>query len=862
MSEHEVTQRLLNALRAPLGAESAIDVALWLAYLRGLYSDDWQSRAREIARGDEPRSKAPDQRGVRGPSVEIEPKALEGAVGLLDGMNVERCAELFEECLVMRESQLARFARSSSSMKWLGELQVDLLASSSQEVFDPVCGFGGTLLAAARAGAERVVGVDVNGQAINVARMRFALHGVQAELHTADVLESEPRSFDAVVADPPMGGVPGREVKARWGVKGGVDSAGVWLRVIQRSLADDGRGVVLVPASALRRSTTFAELAETGHIESVIILPSRAYAGLRIPVALLVMTAAVSQTAEIPVIDAQSFLKHAPRQGLGLPQSERDQLVRILRLWHDTQTLDAPAHVATLFPRSAAQQGFEVVFAEPPTEELVLPPVEHRLIQALRVEGLKSFSEMTEVPMAPITLIYGPNSVGKSTAIQALMVFLQSSRSSSLITEGQHARLGSFATAVSGHDPDRSVRIGLDFGIVPPWGKTTALSPSLLRSIDVEYRSADGLTAELVRTRIRIDGEASLTALAASASSAGDREVSHEVKDCWDCDKEALVGFSELLDDRAHTFFDPEAAVVGEDRSTRSATGFMRLRAAAQQTSRSPQSKVLAELRGPVPWGVAVQGPRRFEMMDLVGLWERELNLALGLLQDEIQRMGDRLVKLGPVRPAPTRIGLRRAGGLEASDDYASFLFDNPSAVESLNTWLDRLDIGYRLSILPLGQDPRLAAAGDHLLVLLEDKRTGVEVTPADVGYGVSQVLPILVQCLRSTEQVLCIEQPELHLHPRLQAKLADLFIESSAETGGGNQLLVETHSEHLLLRLQRRIREGRVDPKDVAVLYVDHDGESATVKRLRLGSNGEMLDPWPEGFFDESLDDLLGGWE
>lgn len=137
-----------------------------------------------------------------------------------------------------------------------------------------------------------------------------------------------------------------------------------------------------------------------------------------------------------------------------------------------------------------------------------------------------------------------------------------------------------------------------------------------------------------------------------------------------------------------------------------------------------------------------------------------------------------------------------------------------------------------------------------------------------DVGSGIGYILPVLCTLFhepgatlrRPPVQTGFIQQPELHLHPALQAALGDVFIESC---NGGKQILIETHSEHLLLRILKRVRqthlqidiaeEMKIRAEDVCVLYFDPSPEGITkVKRLRLTEDGEFMDRWPRGFFGE----------
>jgi predicted ATPase len=147
--------------------------------------------------------------------------------------------------------------------------------------------------------------------------------------------------------------------------------------------------------------------------------------------------------------------------------------------------------------------------------------------------------------------------------------------------------------------------------------------------------------------------------------------------------------------------------------------------------------------------------------------------------------------------------------------------------------------------------------------VYLKDLKHNVEVSHRDVGVGISQMLPVLVHALGSRDSLLMVEQPELHLHPQLQAVMADVFIES-ALGGNRNRCLLETHSEHLILRIMRRIREQSkkqnptIKASDVAVLYVMPDKDGSKIVQIRIDDDGEFLDPWPGGFFPERLEELI----
>jgi predicted ATPase len=140
------------------------------------------------------------------------------------------------------------------------------------------------------------------------------------------------------------------------------------------------------------------------------------------------------------------------------------------------------------------------------------------------------------------------------------------------------------------------------------------------------------------------------------------------------------------------------------------------------------------------------------------------------------------------------------------------------------------------------------------------------EVKLTDVGFGVSQVLPVIVECFYVPRRSIVIfEQPEIHLHPRVQADLADLFVDAIRAREGGVprecQFIIESHSEHFLRRLQRRIAEKELSEEDVALYFIHTEGAQARIEQLDVDAYGNIKN-WPENFFGDEMADLVARTE
>ncbi len=168
---------------------------------------------------------------------------------------------------------------------------------------------------------------------------------------------------------------------------------------------------------------------------------------------------------------------------------------------------------------------------------------------------------------------------------------------------------------------------------------------------------------------------------------------------------------------------------------------------------------------------------------------------------------------------------------------------------EQILNWLQRLELIDSYDLHPV------SGTGRDYQFVVKQYKSGPQVPLTDVGFGVSQVLPVLTLCYYAPEgSILILEQPESHLHPKVQSELADVLID--VVKNRNVQIILESHSEHLLHRLTRRIAEEKISENDMALYFCEINDGKSTAEKLKVDEYGNISN-WPQNFFGDEMGDL-----
>lgn len=489
------------------------------------------------------------------------------------------------------------------------------------------------------------------------------------------------------------------------------------------------------------------------------------------------------------------------------------------------------------------------------------------MLTRLSLENFKAFGKRQDVALAPLTLIYGPNSGGKSSLLRSLVALKQTAAShgtplGALLTRGDSVDLGDHRSIVHGHDTSRDIVIGVCFkGDYQPgykWPPRSTIPQNHEYRAEVHFgKIHDEIEGRNVgfgskKIRLSIDEGRSLEILLDKASGYWGHSQGQA----------NIQGYNFLSQEECRRFVHDAARFQALEMEDSVHVSPGSLEVLVETLWESPANLCSNDSFLPGLTGDSLEGG------DAPTIRKGKY------IESLLKRMTDRMTSglsslsyLGPQRGFPARLhltsGAERDSVGTAGEHVAHVIHLHQEEIcERVNASFAAFEIPYSLSIRDIGD----AVTGDVLVMSLTDQH-GIAVATPDVGFGISQLLPIIVEGAISSAEAICVEQPELHLHPRLQAHVADLLIGKLGPTPVRppeplkleRQWIVESHSEMLIRRLQRRIREGLLDPGDVAVLFVQPGYEHGSeVLRLDLDEDGEFVQEWPGGFFEEGYQELF----
>lgn len=439
------------------------------------------------------------------------------------------------------------------------------------------------------------------------------------------------------------------------------------------------------------------------------------------------------------------------------------------------------------------------------------------MLTGMRMKNFKSWADTGEIRLAPLTAIFGTNSSGKSSLLQMLLLLKQTTESNDrnlVLRTGNnqdgYVNLGTAAEITHGSTTD--LTMGIRWKLPNPIKISRvkeAGSPEI-----IEIHELDFTTLIYADTKITYVQELCYQ----TDNFKGVMRRATKAKEIYEIEIKLAQELAARPKGRPRSIGKPEKCYGFGDEAIRfyQDTGYL----------------------NDIVLSFEKQFSRIYYLGPLRGYPERTYNWA-GERPSDVGMRGERAVSAllagRQERVYPSKSGKNSRIQLQAR----------------IKLWLKEMGLAVDFKTNSLMQ------GSNQYEVRLKRTSESQEVLIPDMGFGVSQVLPVLVLCYYAPPgSTLIFEQPEIHLHPAVQSILADVFIDVMRHRN--IQLIIESHSEHLLRRLQLRIAEGQeITKEQIAFYFCELENGKSKIDELEIDVFGNIRN-WPRDFFGDLTGDLL----
>ena len=516
------------------------------------------------------------------------------------------------------------------------------------------------------------------------------------------------------------------------------------------------------------------------------------------------------------------------------------------------------------------------------------------MFKKITLENFKGFTKEQSIELKPITLIYGANSSGKSSILQSLLLLKQTLEQSNdnntiLLPKGKYVDLGNFNEFISKHDAEKKLRIKVDLPDLMERILYRSIRSDKKIKTSVEIIFTQNKILEIDKFNIYVNNDLFITLqktlekINVYSYKYYPRSLRKNINHTPRLNYEITnINYNSELFNKIYTNFINNFPIMKPDDFSRGLLGdndlesYNNYNLLKDFVINNDKNKILNEINKYYKRYIfnytnflpnvclrrELKQPSLIENLPSYLLRENKLLPAIENLVDfasfVISDILSKIHYLGPLRKNPERYYIFNGNtsdyvGANGSDS-TDILFENEDRILRLtNKWLETFT-NYKLKPTQTSRKSKTKGVQNLYSIRLIDKITNADVNITDVGFGISQILPIIVQSCKSKNNLILIEQPEIHIHPKLQAELGSMF----AETCEDNMFIIETHSENLLLRLKKLVRQGKLDKDNLSIIYVDKDETGSVCYSIKLDENGDFIDKWPNGFFEESFEELF----